>query len=306
MLPKPIDGSVKARFDAMELAARELRARGPWDIGYCLPNSLSSAWMLYRSGAKIRRGYGTEARSLLLKPAVNWERRKSVHRAEDYVGLLPERAQPKRPVREFWGVLPENDLDPGLPGVVDGFDAGRAWPGAEASDPPQKPYWVLAPGSTAESRRWPAEGFAALAREIQKDTGLKGVIIGGPAETRLAMELTADDSLDLIDLTAQGSVASNWKIFAGARFTVSNDSGLAHVAALCGSPVQIVWGAGNPKHTEPLGPGKVRVMFNPVDCWPCERNTCALPVGRKFECLRGMQPDAVWKEIQSGLRPVLR
>lgn len=303
VLPRPDRPAFRARLEAVELAARELRERGPWDVGYCLPNSLSSAWMMYRSGARERRGYSADGRGILLKPGLRWEGRSSVHRSEDYVGLLPEAAQPKRPVREFWGVPPENDLDPGVRGVIERFDAQRAWPGVEPIAPPAEPYWVLAPGSMAESRRWPPEAFAELARQILAERGWRGVIVGGPSETRVAMQLTEDRSLGLIDMTAQGSVTSNWKLFANAKFTVSNDSGLAHVAALCGSPVQIVWGAGDPKRTEPLGPGRVRVIFNPTECWPCERNTCSLPPGRTIECLRGIQPESVWKEILSGIRP---
>jgi lipopolysaccharide heptosyltransferase II len=304
VLPRADRPGLRARFETAELAASELKAIGPWDVAYCLPNSLSSAWIQYRAGAKERRGYALDGRGWLLQPGLSWEKRHSMHRSEDYVGLLPAEFQPKKkPVREFWGVPPENDLDPGIPGVVQRFDPQAAWPGTTQTEPPQEPYWVLAPGSQAESRRWPLEAYAALAREILSSRGWRGVIVGGPAEASAAMQLTSDRSIGLIDLTARGSVASNAKIFEHAKFTVSNDSGLAHVAALCGSPVQVVWGAGDPKHTEPLGPGRVRVIFNPVECWPCERNFCQLPEGRKIECLRGIQPDAVWKEIQSGIRP---
>lgn len=304
VLPKPDRPTFKARLDAIELGARELREQGPWGIGYCLPNSLSSAWMMFRAGVRERRGYAADGRGILLKPGLRWEGRSSVHRSEDYVGLLPERFQPKAPpVREFWGIPPENDLDPGVRGVVDRFDARKSWSGVEPIEPPSDPYWVLAPGSMAESRRWPPDLFAELAREILAQTGWRGVIVGGPSETRIAMQLTEDRSLGLIDMTAQGPIPALSEIFGRAKFTVSNDSGLAHVAALCGSPTQIVWGAGDPKRTEPLGPGRVRVVFNPVECWPCESNTCRLPEARKIECLRGIAPSDVWKEILSGIKP---
>jgi ADP-heptose:LPS heptosyltransferase len=200
-------------------------------------------------------------------------------------------------------VHPENELDPGIPGELSRFDAARAWPDAEPEAPPPGSYWVLAPGSAAESRRWPAGAFASLAREIVGETGWPGLIVGGPAEAPLAHELRADSSIRLLDFTARGPVSCYWRIFAGAKFTVANDSGLAHVASLCGSPTQVVWGGGDPKRTEPIGPGKVRIAFNPVDCWPCERNSCAQPPGLRLRCLAGIQPDAVWGEIKRGLRP---
>jgi hypothetical protein len=44
------------------------------------------------------------------------------------------------------------------------------------------------------------------------------------------------------------------------------------------------------------------VAVNPVECWPCERNTCAQPLERKLQCLKGIRPSAVWEEIERGLK----
>ena len=312
VLPQPDRPGLRDRFETAEgLAARELKDKGPWDVGYCLPNSLSSAWIQFRAGVKERRGYAADGRGILLKPGLSWEKRRSVHRSGGFTWAFCRPSfQPKKPVRASSGACrPKTIWTPGCAESWTGLSPPRpAWPDApKVIEPPPEAkgaYWVLAPGSQAESRRWPVESFASLAREILAARGWRGVIVGGSSETRVAMQLTADRSLGLIDMTAQGSVTSNWKIFEQAKFTVSNDSGLAHVAALCGSPVQVVWGAGDPKRTEALGPGRVRVIFNPIEsAGPCERNTCALSEGRKIECLRGIQPDAVWKEILSGIRP---
>ena len=163
---------------------------------------------------------------------------------------------------------------------------------------PSYPYWVLAPGSMAASRRWPVERFAALAKHIAHTTGLSGLVVGGTAEIAVAKQLCQDPVRQLTDFVARGPVAAYWQVFRQAQFTVSNDSGLAHVAALCGSPVYIVWGAGDPGKTKPLGPGPVRILHYPVDCWPCERNVCFQPQERTLACLRGIHAEAVLKEIQ--------
>jgi heptosyltransferase-2 len=304
VLPKPLHAGGWAKFQAMELAAKELRSHGPFDLGISLPNSFSSAWILFRAGAKERVGYASDGRRLLLTHPMKWCPEKIGHRSEAYVGLLPEAARPPRKfsLTEFWGVPPEDDLDPGTPSVVR-FEPKKAWPSAEPLVSPvlDGPYWVLAPGAVAETRRWPMENFANLARKIHTETGWPGVVVGGVSEAPLAARLCEDPDLKLKDFTAQGSVASLWPIFQNAKFTVSNDSGLAHVASICGSPVQVIWGGGDPKRTEPLGPGRVRVLFNPVDCWPCEQNTCSQPVS-KLACIRGIESDQVWEEMKRGLR----
>jgi heptosyltransferase-2 len=317
VMPRSPDKKLTSRIETLELAAKELRKQGEWDLGISLPNSFSAAWLLYRAGAKRRIGYRGDGRRFLLNDSRDWKKASALHRSEAYVGLLNTKdvLNGKLLVKDFFGIPPEDENDPGdtgVPGVQKEFNAASAWPqGAPLSgdtgvvEPPEGPYWVLAPGSAAESRRWPTEYFAALARQVVAETGMKGLVVGGSSESTIALDLCEDRKPKLQDWTAQGSVSSYWKLFKNAAFTVSNDSGLAHVASLCGSPVQIIWGAGDPRRTEPIGPGKVRVIFNPIECWPCEKNVCLRASGERLECLKGISPETVWKEIKSGLRPKL-
>lgn len=310
VLPRPARGTLSERFSLIEEAAQKLRKLGDWDLGITLPNSFSSAWLFYRSGVKVRRGYGTDFRSFLLNQRVRWNAASATHRVQAYVDLLPETARPvgdKGEVRDFWGIPPENDLDPGIPGELSEFPSLKAWPAATGEDliePPEaakEGYWVLAPGSQAESRSWSVEGFAWLAKRIWDEMKIPGIVVGGPKEAPMAVHLCEDGDLHLYDRCARGSVAGLWSLFKNARFTISNDSGLAHLASLCGSPVHIVWGAGDPRRTKPIGPGLVHVTANPVDCWPCERNSCPLELERKLLCLRGLKPETVWEDFRNWL-----
>jgi heptosyltransferase-2 len=311
VLPRSLHATFLSRFDALEKGSEILRRMGPWDLGISLPNSFSSAWLIFRSGAKVRAGYSTEARGFLLNQSVRWEKALTKlfpgapsrsHRSEAYLGLLRNRGQRSKVGKDFWGIPPLNDLDPGVPGIVPEFDAAKAWPNAEPLEPPPGPYWVLAPGSTAESRRWPPRYFADLARKIAQERGWVGIVVGGIAESDMALEWESDPKLNLLDWTGRGTPASYWRVFKNAKISVCNDSGLAHVASLCGSPVQVIWGGGNPLITEPMGSGRVQISMNPVDCWPCESNSCKLVVEKKLECLKGIYADTVWNEIKTGFR----
>lgn len=301
VLPKATSRDFSARLEAVSEASRLLKDKGPWDLAISLPNSISSAWMLYRSGAKERRGYKTDGRGILFNQAQDWRIGERLHRADAYLKLLPQAAP--FGAGEFWPQLPDGENDAWKPGVLPSFDAPAEWPGVEWLEPPQEAYWVLAPGATAESRRWPIEYFVSLASSIAQATGMTGVIVGGPKEIEIGMQLTRDKSLKLVDFTAEGPVPSLWRLFAQAKFAVTNESGLAHVASLCGAFTQIVCGAADPKRTRPLGPGQVQVAVNPIECWPCEKNVCQLrPPDQKLSCLLGIQPVTVWEEIQRGIR----
>ncbi|MBC7386466.1 MAG: glycosyltransferase family 9 protein [Cryobacterium sp.] len=293
------------KFKALDRQARAIGARTEWDLGISLPNSFSSAWLIYRAGAKKRRGYRFEGRGILLNEGrdIPDESFGIHHRAQAYVDLLRLEGQPEFPVREFFGIHPDNELDEVVPGVLDSFDADLHWPGPRLS-PPSGPYWVIAPGATAESRRWPLDYFIALAKEVSEKTSLRGVIVGGPKEAPLAERLCQFEDLRLIDYTARGPITGLVDIFRNAEFTVTNESGLAHVASFCGSFTQIICGAADPRRTKPIGPGMVQVSLNSVECWPCEKNTCSQPSERQIQCLKGIKPETVWEEIRRGLRKI--
>lgn len=304
VLEKPRYGSgFVERFKLLDRQAKDLGGRRNWDLGISLPNSFSSAWLLRRAGAGIRRGYGADGRGILLTESVRLpdERFGVRHRAQAYIDLLPVEARPKREVHDFWDQMPENELDEPIPGEMSEFDADRHWPG-ERLAPPKGYYWILAPGATAESRRWPVDYFINLAKSIAQATNLTGVVVGGPKEAPIADRLCRDEELRLVDYTARGPVTSLVELFRGAEFTVTNESGLAHVASFCGSFTQIICGAADPRRTKPTGPGLTQVSLNSVECWPCERNTCGQAPERKIQCLTGIKPETVWEEIRRGIK----
>ena len=89
-----------------------------------------------------------------------------------------------------------------------------------------------------------------------------------PGQTRL------EDAIDLI---------------AAARFAVSNDSGLMHIAAAVGTPVVAVYGSTSPENTPPLASRRELVWLG-LDCSPCHQRTC--PLGH-LNCLNTLDVDLV-------------
>ena len=269
--------------------ARFLKSKGPWDLAITLPNSFGSALIFRLAGAKRRRGYIADARGFLLNEGIKFDPKVSLHRSNAYLRLL-----------DLEGASPFEGVDFWVKGSESFFDPYVRWPEVQPFEVPDEPYFVIAPGSNAESRRWSTDSFGELIAKILLKRRLIPVIVGGKAEQVIAEDLRKR-GLPILDFTGKGTVAAHWKLFKLASFAVCNDSGLAHVAALCGCPVQIVWGAGDPKRTHPIGPGKVRVSVNPVDCWPCERNTCALKGEKQNLCLKGITPAHILKEVDHDL-----
>jgi ADP-heptose:LPS heptosyltransferase len=114
-----------------------------------------------------------------------------------------------------------------------------------------------------ENKRWPAENFLELARELERRS-FDLAFISGPAErqetSRLARELGPATEIIEGDLPAIGrEVARSGGI-------VANDSGIAHLAAGVGTPVVALMGP-TPVEFGPYGTGAL--AFRPSSCPPC-------------------------------------
>lgn len=264
--------------------AANIRSRGPWDLGVLLPNSFGSAALFRWAGVGRIRGYATDARSFLLHESVSWDPDPSLHRADAYCQLLPGTSRAKFAQE-----------------IMMSFDPSKDWVSFDPVPPPREKYFVVAPGATADSRRYSLDSFIGLAKLLTSRTGWKSVWVGGPAELAFLPRLTKDLGATMINQISIGPVPVLSALFKNAELSFTNESGLAHVAALCGSKVQIICGAANPSRTLPIGPGRVSLTTNPVPCWPCERNACANPKESYLACLKGISFDAVADQAQEGL-----
>jgi heptosyltransferase II len=264
--------------------ARNIKDRGPWDLGVLLPNSFGAAALFRLGGVARIRGYATDARSFLLHESVAWDPDPNLHRADAYCKLLPGTSR---------AAFAQE--------IVTSFDPAKDWVRFDPVQAPHEKYFVVAPGATAESRRYSLDSFILLSKLITSRTGWKSVWVGGPSESYCIPKIEKELGATAINRIAVGPVPVLSSIFKNAEVSFTNESGLAHVAALCGSKVQIICGAANPKRTLPIGPGAVQLSTNPVPCWPCERNTCANSGVDYLACLKGISFDGVANQAQEGL-----
>lgn len=268
-----------------------------WDIGIALPDSFSAAWQIYQSHIQRRWGYLTEWRGPLLTHSLRLPAEVQ-HRSEKYLHLLEldtiQQQPPPQVTSSFsW-----------IRSCMQAFCPEFEWGSFSVLPPPEFLYWILAPGSMAISRRWPLEKWVTLARLIYAQTQWPGILIGGASESDMVHQLFNElgSPLVLKDFFLKGELPVYWKLFQRAQFVVCNDSGLAHYASLLSRYTQIIWGAGNPNLTLPLGPGKLQISQHQTACWPCEKNDCFQIQDQSYlGCLKSIQPDLVWKAIQSGI-----
>lgn len=154
---------------------------------------------------------------------------------------------------------------------------------------PHAPYFILHPGATAASRRYPAARFGLVAARLVRETGYPVLITGSHGERALAAEVrrTAGYAARpaLHDLAGTLSLGELGALLERATVLISNNSGPVHIASALGTPVADLYALTNPQHT----PWQTahRLLFRDVPCRWCYRGVCPQ---RHHACLRGVPP----------------
>lgn len=251
----------------------------------CTQSALPMAMVAMQAGIPLRLAHCRENPYHLLS---HWVRDAEVpadgmrHEVQRQLDLLaavgiapPARGLPGRPAAGLRFV-------PG-PGDAASLAAKLGQAGMDAS----APWFVVHPGASAESRRYPAERFAKAAQAVAEAGGGHAVIVGGAAEAALvqAARPAHAPSTTLVGGLSLGELAA---LIGGARITLCNNSGPAHIAAALGAPVVVLYALTNPQHTPWQAPA--RVLSHDVPCRNCLRSVC--PMGH-HACLLGVPADVV-------------
>jgi heptosyltransferase-2 len=157
---------------------------------------------------------------------------------------------------------------------------------------PARPLLGLSPGANWETKRWPAERFAGLARRALA-SGMQVAVQGNASEAALGQTIAslAPGAVDLcgkLDLRALGGFISRCAAF------VANDSGPMHMARALGVPTLAFFGSTDPAMFAFEGH---RVLFAGVPCAPCSffgRRRC--PRGH-FRCMLDLDEERAWAAL---------
>jgi ADP-heptose:LPS heptosyltransferase len=133
-----------------------------------------------------------------------------------------------------------------------------------APDLSQGDYACVHPGARFESRRWPVERFAAVADALA-ERGVSVVLTGSPAEAGLTARVAAAARAPVLDLGGRTSLGALAALLDGARMLLSNDTGVAHLAAALRLPSVVVVTTSDPGRWAPLDRDLHRVVLRPDD-----------------------------------------
>jgi len=150
---------------------------------------------------------------------------------------------------------------------------------------------ALAPGSVGSSKRWT---YYREAAKLLAERGLDVWVVGGPDEQAISAEIVAAGGPRVRDLTGT-DLRNGILAMAAARFAVSNDSGLMHIAAALGTPTMGIFGPTSPYHWAPLNGLAATVQTKTtVPCQPCHRPICTM---NDHRCMRDIPASDVVEQV---------
>jgi len=157
------------------------------------------------------------------------------------------------------------------------------------------------PAASCPSKLWPVQKFAGLIDRIQKELGIKVIVVADAAHRAVSEQIFNLVRTRPLDGSGQFSLSQLASLFRCCDLLISNDSGPVHIAVAVGTPVVSIFGrnqAGlSPRRWGPIGPRNV-VVHNPQPCFPCLAHDCR----KGFACLDSIGIE----EVMGHARRILR
>jgi heptosyltransferase-2 len=276
--------SYHAGASALLREALARRRSGRFDLGLCIPDSVSSALWMRVAGVRRVVGYDRGARGVLLHQAVprgeDWGRRGLVPREEFVLRLTDALGCPRlgSELELHTTAAEEADAEQLL---------GAASPG---------PRVAIAPGASfGPSKLWPADSFARAADALAEE-GAEIVLLGSPSERALTRAVRAQMKQPALDLGARLDLGSLKSVLRRCDLLLCNDAGARHVAIAFGVPCVVLFGPTSLAKTN-LNLARVTALETEVDCRPCYQREC--PIDHR--CMTRLPVERVVKAARAAL-----
>jgi ADP-heptose:LPS heptosyltransferase len=137
--------------------------------------------------------------------------------------------------------------------------------------PPDAKCIVVAPLSNSLLRNWPIDRYERLIAMLMAEIDGYILLAGSPGQTQQLTDLQQrlGDDRRVINIAARIDWATLAAVIKRADLVIANNSGVAHLAAACGTPTLAIYsGSHQPQEWGPRG-RSVRTLMAAVPCSPC-------------------------------------
>lgn len=262
------------------------------DAVVLLTNSLRTAWMAWRSGARERIGYSRDVRGWMLTTKLYEPRQggkiSPLPQIDSYLniayamGCAQESSQLELSTRE-----------------EDEAQADRVW---EQLGLPEGEKVVVfnSGGAFGAAKDWPTEYFAELAQRLVRRNGMHVLINCGPNERDKAksiVKLAGDARVVSLAEQAELPIGLTKSVIRRSRLLVTTDSGPRFFGVAFKKPVVTLFGPTSTRWTQTHSELEVSLSMK-LDCQPCMEPTCPLIHHR---CMQDLSVGMVHSKVNQQL-----
>jgi lipopolysaccharide heptosyltransferase I len=144
----------------------------------------------------------------------------------------------------------------------------------------------------SEFKRWNLANYGELIRKVVDTTGVKSIILWGPAEKEEAIRLK-EMSGDKAILACSTTVAQLHALLQRTDLYIGGDTGVMHLAAFAGVPVVAIFGPTDHRVNGPYGEHHT-IVRKEVKCNPCRDKSC-----KERTCLSSISVNEVFQEVRA-------
>ncbi|MFM9905030.1 MAG: lipopolysaccharide heptosyltransferase II [Pyrinomonadaceae bacterium] len=243
-----------------------------YELAVLLPNSFESAITSFLTRIPRRIGYNKDARGLLLTDPIavpEWKNRR--HETFYYLNLVGEVERRLLGRDTVSAAIPDISLN-----ISDERKtSARKILSAAGADRSKKTVALGAGSTNSRAKRWPAERYARLADMLCSELDVNVILVGSNEEADISARVSALCGTPPIDLTGKTDLGEAAAVLSVVDLLVSNDMGLAHVAAAVGTDTITIFGPTNPETTRPFAEN-AQIIRKKVECAPCMLRDCPI------------------------------
>jgi heptosyltransferase-1 len=156
-------------------------------------------------------------------------------------------------------------------------------------------------GARWQTKRWPPEHFAQIARQAVAERRVALIAIGAPEDRPFVDAFIARmGPIPVLDLCGRTTLPQLAALAEEVDVLLSNDTGPLHLAAAAGARVVGIYTCTSPALNGPYGPRAVAVSTK-VDCRASYLVTCP----NQLICMTELTPDRVWPKVLAQLDAVI-
>ena len=154
---------------------------------------------------------------------------------------------------------------------------------------------VVAPLSSSGLRDWGLDKYAQLVAQLIDSQDCAIVLVGSGGQRDRLDGIAGKYSGRVINLAGETDWGQTAAVIRAAHLVIGNNSGVAHLAAACGTPTLAIYsGSHQPQEWGPRGP-RARALMALVPCSPCGYDKLDL-CPHDHRCMRLITPEAVAAE----------